>query len=41
MTLALFFYHRSKITSAFGGMESIFHSYAYLKFQKEKIAKES
>ena len=41
MILALFFYHRSKITSAFGETESTFHSYAYLKFQKEKTAKES
>lgn len=39
MILALASHHRSKIASVFG-TKSIFRSHAYLKFQKEKMAKE-
>ena len=39
MVLVLLSYHKSKITRVLG-TKSTFCSYAYFKFQNEKIAKE-
>ena len=39
MVLVLLSYHKSKFTRVLG-TKSTFYSYAYFKFQKEKIVKE-